>query len=124
MLLIFSHKLTDFQIKSAKRDLEIEKFEYLPEDLQYIWSHIPPEEEDINLYIEEIVEWIKSTSDKEDIILVQGDFGATYEIVKYCKSKGLRVIYSTTKRVAKEVKGKDQIIYLTHKVSHVMFREY
>lgn len=124
MLLIFSHKLTDLQIQSAKNDLNVEKFEYLPPNLQHTWSHIPPDEKDINPYLIDIIKWIDNVAFKDDFILVQGDFGATYKIVNYCKSKGLNVFYSTTKREATEMENEDGTIYLTHKVSHIMFREY
>lgn len=124
MILIFSHKLTDVQIQSAKDSLEVEEFIYLPEELQSIWSNIPAEIKDISDYIEDIINWIDEIGVKDDLILVQGDFGATYRVVNHSISKGLIPIYSTTKRKAKEIKNSDGTISLTHKVSHVIFREY
>lgn len=124
MFLVFSHKLTDIQIQSARNDLDIRNFQYLPEDLQYIWSHIPPYEKDIEPYLKEIINWIEEGVGTKDVVLVQGDFGATYKVVNYCKSKGLKVVYSTTKREAIEEKDEDGIISITHKISHVIFREY
>lgn len=124
MFLVFSHKLTDIQIQSARNDLDIRNFQYLPENLQYIWSHIPPHESDIDPYLKEIINWIEEVVGTEDVVLVQGDFGATYKVVNYCKSKGLKVVYSTTKREAIEEKDEDGVISITHKISHVIFREY
>jgi len=124
MLLVFSHRLTGLQIQSAKDSLKVEDFMYLPEDLQHLWSNIPPEAEDINNYIKEIVNWIDKIGKKNDFILVQGDFGATYGVVNHCILKGLTAIYSTTKREAKEIKNIDGTISLTHKVDHVTFRQY
>lgn len=123
MLLIFSHKLTELQINDARETLGVEEFQYLPEDLQHIWSNISPDREDINPLLEGIIKWL-DIAHTDDYILVQGDFGATYKIVKYCKSKGLKAVYSTTKREAIEKTDVDGKIYLTHKVSHLRFREY
>ena len=124
MILVFSHKLTDIQIKSGNDDLKIQRFEYLPPELQYIWSHIPPNEEDISPYLEGVIQWIDSIANKEDIVLVQGDFGATYKVVNHCKSKELKVVYSTTDREAIEMRDDEGAIYLQHKIRHIMFREY
>lgn len=124
MLLIFSHQLTDTQIQSAKKDLGVDKFHYLPEELQYLWNRIPPDVEDINPYLKSITKWIDTMASKDDYILVQGDFGATYKIVSYCKLKGFTTVYSTTKRDALESRDENGKIVLTHKVSHVMYRRY
>lgn len=85
MLLVFSHKLTDEQIKDAKENLNIKKFISLPENLQNIWSNIPPERVNIDKELEKIKKWIKENSNSRDYVLVQGDFGSTYKIVEYCK---------------------------------------
>ena len=124
MLLIFSHKLTDIQIKDAKTNLDVDEFIYLPNELQSIWSNISPYEYDINKELEGIYEWIDRNSSMGDYILIQGDFGATYQLVNYCKLKDLRPIYSTTKREAIEIKKDDNTIVLSHKVSHIRYREY
>jgi len=124
MLLVFSHKLTNRQIQSAKKYFNVVSFKCLPSKLQQVWSNIPPDKKDINPYVEEIIQWIKNTANKGDIVLVQGDFGATYKIVRYCKHKGYKAVYSTTKREAIEKETENSTISITHKVSHVIFREY
>lgn len=124
MFLIFSHKLTDIQINSARNELGVELFEHLPPELQHIWSQIPPNEKDINPYTKKIIEWLDSLVSKDDYVLVQGDYGATFNVVNYCKLKDYKTVYSTTKREATEIKDRNGTIHLIHKVSHVMFREY
>lgn len=124
MILVFSHDLTEKQIKDAKGNLNINEFVYLPKELQKKWSLVPPNIEYIYSIVDEIKEWITSVADKDDYILVQGDFGATYNVVNYCKSKGLKVVYSTTKRKAKEITRDDGKVEMIHVFDHVMFREY
>lgn len=124
MLLIFSHKLTDRQIKDAKENLNIEEFIYLPPELQKMWSSISPEIENLSPILEDIKKWVDAISDKDDYILIQGDFGANYEMVSYCKDLGLKPIYSTTKRQANEILRKDGKIELAHIFEHIRFRQY
>lgn len=124
LFLIFSHKLTDIQIEDAKANLGIDEFIYLPDELQNIWRNISPYVEDINDKLEGFFKWIDVNVSKEDYILIQGDFGATYHLVKYCKSKDLRPIYSTTEREAVENRKGGSTIVLSHKVSHIRYREY
>ena len=51
MFLLFSHSLTPSQIEDAKSNLGIEKFVYLPEDLQLLWSDIPSDLESLKEYL-------------------------------------------------------------------------
>lgn len=124
MLLAFSHKLTKIQREDAKVNLGIEEFIYLPPELQSIWSNIDPNLEYIENELNEIIQWIDESASEGDYILIQGDFGATYHLVEYCKSKDLRPVYSTTKREAIETKKDNNTIVLSHKVSHIKYREY
>ncbi len=124
MILIFSHTLTEKQIQDAKESLNVNQFIYLSQESQEKWSLIPPNIGNISNITDEIKEWITTVADKNDYILVQGDFGATYDIVNYCKLKGLKVVYSTTKRVTKEIPRSDGKIEVIHEFDHVMYREY
>ncbi len=124
MILIFSHKLTDVQVKDAKFSLGVKKFIYLPDRLQSIWSNIDPYVEYIDDKLEGIIKWIDKNANKNDYVLIQGDFGATYQLVEYCKAKGLRPIYSTTEREAVETREENNSLMLGHRVSHVRYREY
>ena len=124
LFLIFSHKLTDKQREDAKNNLDVEEFIYLPEDLQKIWTNLSPELDDLGAALEEIKSWISKTSSKEDYILVQGDFGATYEMVSFCKGLDLKVIYSTTKRQAHETLRDDGKVQISHLFEHIKFRKY
>lgn len=124
MILIFSHKLTEIQVKDAKFNLKVKKFIYLSDELQNIWSNIDPHEECIKDKLRGIFKWIEKNANRGDYVLIHGDLGATYQLVEYCKAKGLRPIYSTTKREAIERRKDDNSLMLGHKVPHVRYREY
>ncbi len=123
MFLLFSHKLTSEQIEDSKKNLKVEEFIYLPEELQKIWSNIPAEIENLNDLLKPIKKFLKKNINRGDYILIQGDFGAVYKFVRFAKKNQLKPIYATTKRefTEKEVNGK---IIKTSTFSHVRFREY
>jgi len=108
MILLFSHKLSENQIQTAQKEFNIKKFLYLPKELQKIWSNIDPDIENLNL--EAIKDFVKSISNKNDLVLIQGDVGACYTMVNFCKNLGLISVYATTKRVANEYKEGDKIV--------------
>jgi len=123
MFLLFSHTLTEEQIQDAQQSLEIEEFIELSNSLQVCWSNIPPTAKDLDLYLKPIKDWLQKQINKEDYVLVQGDFGATCKMVSFVKEIGAKAVYATTKREAieKRIEGK---IIKTSIFKHVMFREF
>ena len=95
----------------------------MPTDLQGLWSGVPAELEEINTYLEPIKIFVKQELKLNDIVLIQGDFGATYAMVRLVKSLGAMAVYATTKRnvVEKELDGK---VVKTSVFEHVRFREF
>jgi len=123
IFLLFSHKLTDEQIKDAKENLGINEFMYLPEDLQEKFSNVPPELEDIKEYSQIFIDFLKENTKKEDYVLVQGDFGLVFNIVGFCKENNLKAVYSTTKRIAKEQSIDGKVVKISE-FKHIRFRKY
>lgn len=124
LFLLFSHKLTDDQIADAKKSLNISDFLYLPVRLQDIWSNVTPYGEFDVKALSKITEWLLDNADKDDYILVQGDFGATFYLVDFCFKNNLVPVYSTTKRESKEVKSQDGRIEKTLYFKHINYRKY
>jgi len=122
MILLFSHVLTTKQKEDAEK-WGITSFLILPAELQNIWSDISPDIENVATVLEDIKIFIKDNAVKGDVILIQGDFGATYHMIKYVKPMGLIPVYATTKRMVKEyaIDGKNikKSIF-----EHRRFREY
>ncbi|EJF06356.1 hypothetical protein ThvES_00015670 [Thiovulum sp. ES] len=125
MLLIFSHKLTDNQKSDAQESLGVSEFLSLPEDLQKKWSQIPADldKNELEKYLEPIKKWIFKNGKKNDLSLVSGDFGATYQIINFCKENSVKPYHSTNKRVAKEIFDGDKV-HVSHTFQHVKFREF
>jgi len=123
MFLLFSHKLTDEQIKDAKENLGVNEFIYLPKDLQNKFSNVPPEIEDIKKYSKDFTEFLKDNAQKEDYVLIQGDFGVVFNLVEFCKENNLKAIYSTTKRIVKEQVIDGKVVKVSE-FKHIRFRNY
>jgi len=126
MFLIFNHQLTDKQIKDAKNSLKVEEFIYLSDDLQKLWSQIPAtfSKDEVAKFLTPIKDWLEKNNEEEDnVALIQGDFGATCEMVAFCKKIDITPLHSTNKRVVKEVRDGDKV-HISHTFEHIIFREY
>ena len=123
LFLLFSHTLTKEQIKDAKNSLQVDNFISLPKDLQSLWSNIPANINILDDYLQPIKKFVKSKANQEDIALIQGDFGAVYEMVNFVKDLNIIPVYATTKRETKETK-KDNKIIKTSVFKHIQYRKY
>jgi len=124
MLLIFNHDLGQDQIEDAEVSLGVENFVAMPAFLKKNWGQIPAEAKRIEEFVMPVKEWIKSTADKGDVILIQGDFGATCLLVSYAWDLELIPVYATTRRRAEEIPQADGTMKMIHVFKHVQFRRY
>lgn len=122
MFLIFNHELTAEQLEDAKIKLNISEFVSLPNILQKVWANFPPEKEEIDT--REIENWLIKNSVKNDVVLVQGDFGAVFKIVNFAIYKKMLPVYATTKRLTLEKILFNGVIEKTSVFRHVRFRKY
>ena len=121
LILLFSHNLTDVQKEDAIGSFGVEEFVKLPDNLQTIWSNVPADLEDLSDYLQPVRDFIVEELAPDDVVLVQGDFGATCAISSFVKSLDAIAVYATTKRNVeeREIDGK---IVKTSVFEHVRFR--
>ena len=82
---------------------------------------INPEGENCRI-IKNVILWLKNTN-KNDVLIVQGEFGSTFMIVDFALKNNLIPLYATTKRIAKEnIEG--EIVHREYIFEHVCFKEY
>ncbi|MFW6025862.1 MAG: CRISPR-associated protein Csx20 [Candidatus Woesearchaeota archaeon] len=123
LFLLFSHEITDKQKNDAIKSLNIDKIILLPDNLQSKWSNIPANLDSLKEYLLPFKRWLNKEVEKDDYILVQGEFGAVYFIVSWAKNNNLTPIYSTTERNVKE-KIDGEIVKSVKKFEHIRFRKY
>lgn len=120
LILLFSHQLTPQQLKDAKETLQCNKIIYLIDELLYKWQNITPET-DIQIFKDFLVENAKVG----DYVLIQGEWGTTYNMVNFAKEKNMIPIYSSTARkVIEEKSGSDNKVIKTSIFEHRGFYRY
>ena len=124
LLLMFNHQLTAVQKADAITTLEVADFITLPEDLQRLWSDVPPALEVLHDYLQPFEQWLMSSAKRGDYVLIQGDFGACYLMVNFALGGDLLPIYSTTRREALEEHHPDGSVTMMHHFRHGIFRKY
>jgi hypothetical protein len=124
MHLLFSHRLTTEQQQSATVNYGVTCFRPPPEDIQNIWSQIPPDAEKLNPVLWPVKIWLEQQAVKGDLVLIQGDFGATFLMANHALSLGLIPVYATTQRQAKDKILSDGRIETHHVFKFKRFRMY
>jgi hypothetical protein len=124
--LFFSHKLTDEQIADAREHWGVSAFVPLPDDLQKMFSNVPPDFDAAGLraYSEPLYAYIREYVHTGDCVLVQGDFGLTFLLVNFLIQHGAIPLYATTERASLDVKNPDGSITTQRIFRHKIFRKY
>ena len=102
-LLLFSHQLTDNQEKELIKDFEVKKIVSLTSELQEMWSNVSIKKNYME-NLKKIKEYIKNNFNKNDVMLIQGNWGYTYNLVKWSIDNELIPVYSYTERNVEEIK--------------------
>ncbi|MFW5795318.1 MAG: CRISPR-associated protein Csx20 [Bacillota bacterium] len=123
LFLLFSHQITEKQKNDAQDNLNINEIIKLPEKLQQKWSNIPAELKSLKEYMLPFRNWLAESANKDDYILIQGEFGAVYLIVSWAQENGYIPIYSTTERISKEVNDGEKVKSVKI-FEHRRFRKY
>ena len=124
VFLFFNHTLTEDQHEALYRELAVTEIVLPPEDLRSLWAFIPPDSPTLKDILVPVSSWLENQTAAGDFILIQGDFGACYLLVRYALQHGLIPIYSTTKRRAEERHLDDGSVRIEHTFKHVIFRRY
>jgi hypothetical protein len=124
LFLVFNHTFTLSQQESARRELGVATIIEPPLELRRRWANIPPEIPGLRPLLRPLNEWLAEHAHPGDFVLIQGDFGACYLLVRFALGRDLIPIYATTERHAREQHLDDGRIKLEHTFDHVRFRRY
>ena len=121
-LLLFSHQLTENQEKELVENFKVKKIVSLSRELQEMWSNVSIKE-NYKENLEKIKKYIEENFNENDVMLVQGNWGYTYNIVKWSIEKRLFPVYSYTERNVEEIKDGENVKKISY-FKHVKFIEY
>ena len=122
VLLLFSHQLTENQEKELVENFKVKKIVSLSSELQEMWSNVSIKE-NYKENLEKIKKYIKENFNENDVMLVQGNWGYTYNIVRWSIEKKLVPVYSYTERNVEEIKDGENVKKISY-FKHVKFIEY
>ena len=121
-LLLFSHQLTENQEKELVENFKVKKIISLSSELQEMWSNVSIKK-NYKKNLEKIKKYIEENFNENDVMLVQGNWGYTYNIVKWSIEKKLVPVYSYTERNVEEIKDGENVKKISY-FKHVKFIEY
>lgn len=117
---LINHTLTSEQEEDARKNLNVDKFINITDAM---WSDIDPSEKSIIKFVETYKDKLKKQAKAGDVLLVQGDFGATYNMIRFAKNMGLIAVYATTNRIVSEQVENGKVV-IKREFKHARFREY
>lgn len=121
-LLVFSHQLTENQEKELNGEYNVKQIEKLPGNLQNIWSNVTIGES-YKENLEKIKEYISKNFHIGDILVIQGNWGYTYNLVKWAIENEYLPVYSYTERNVEEIKDGEDVKKISY-FRHVKFLKY
>ncbi|MBV5329965.1 MAG: hypothetical protein JZU65_20460 [Chlorobium sp.] len=124
LFLFFNHTFTLSQQDNARTEMGVDAIIEPPMELRRHWAEVPPTEAQLLPYLQPVFAWINEHALPGDFILVQGEFGACYLLVRFALDMGLVPIYATTERHAREERLTDGRVKMEHTFDHVRFRRY
>jgi len=119
---VTNHNLSDDQLADAKKNLFLEEVMELPLELKKLWANIPTDDT-IEEHLVPLEEWLEVNTSRKDILVVQGETGATYQLVSFLQLIDRTVVHATTTRESVETVVDGKTIKRSV-FKHCMFRQY
>jgi hypothetical protein len=124
LFLLLNHPLTSDQEADARESLGVGGIVEPPDRVRDLWAKVPPEIPTLDEHLAPVRAWLREHARPGDPVLIQGDFGATWLMVRFALETGLVPVYSTTRRSAVQEPQPDGSVRLIHHFRHVRFRNY
>jgi CRISPR-associated DxTHG motif protein len=116
---VTNHQLTADQIEDARQRWDIVDVVDLDEELKAVWANI-----EVGSAASLIFDRLWQRSTHADVIVVQGEYGATFTLVSMLRTAGRRVVYASTAREVTECQEPDGSVTTVHRFRHRGFLEY
>jgi uncharacterized protein MJ1673 len=118
IILLFSHTLTEPQVKELKENWNCNKIIYMSDELKNNWMNVS-NNTDINQFKKFLLDNLR----KNNYVLIQGEWGLTYNMINFAKENNFIPLYAGTTRNVTEHKERDKVIKNSI-FSHTTFKKY
>jgi hypothetical protein len=122
--ILLNHSLTKTQKSELYNRYECEEILTPPLPLQSFWAAIHPADGLPNGNLRDLRKWVEENANAGDVLVVQGDAGASCYMAQLCRRIGVRPLYASTERTSAERQLRDGKIERLAVFDHVCFREY
>ncbi|MDR1636747.1 MAG: hypothetical protein LBR93_05360 [Treponema sp.] len=119
---LLNHPLTANQIAELESRFGVERVVYPGPELGAAWGKVPAEKTLPAAYLLPFVRWLSALK-KGDVVILQGEAGATFALVDFVLARGFTALHSVTRRVARESREGEKV-FRSHVFEHVCFRRY
>ena len=118
IILLFSHTLTEPQRKELIENWNCDEIIYMPNKLKNNWMNVVD-----NVDVNQFKKFLLDNLQKGDYVLIQGEWGLTYNMINFAKENRFIPLYAGTTRKATEHKEGDKVIKNSI-FSHTTFKKY
>lgn len=122
--ILLNHHLTENQKDELKHSFGVDEIKKVPSPIQNVWKAIKPEVQFSSSELSGVINWLNENAVRNDIVIVQGEFGASFYVVDYCFQRGLLPLYAASKRQYEEQSLSDGSVRRLHIFRHVRFKSY
>jgi len=119
---LLNHKLTSRQEEELQNSFGANCIKYSSPEVIELWSKISTGRNLLRDHLKPFTDCLREAR-AGDIVVLQGEFSATFAMVDYSLLKGLIPVCAVTKRIAQE-KREGERVYRTYIFEHVCFRRY
>lgn len=119
---LLNHPLTAKQIEELRGKFGVVQIKYPTQELSAQWSQVSATENTDMELIAFVTEWLQSAR-KNDILIIQGEFGTTFMLVDWALKQGLVPLHAVTRRIAKEQQN-GETVHRQYVFEHICFRKY
>jgi len=119
---LLNHKLTPRQEAELQDSFSAGQIEYPPPEIAGLWSKIPTVRELTSAHLEFFTGWLQEAV-AGDVVVLQGEFSATFALADFSLRKDLIPVCAVTERIAQE-KREGEKVHRNYIFEHICFRRY
>jgi hypothetical protein len=122
--LLLNHEITKAQRLELTEGWGAQRVQHLDQEIGRHWSAVSPYGELDLEFLKGVCRTIEGKARKGDMIVVQGEYGATFFVVNFCLQHNFVPLYATSLRNYEERQNADGSVERFHRFRHIRFRRY